>query len=334
MKRTSKRFAAWVTGLQSNIFTWARISITGLYLLIILGVLSVYSVAMYFSLLKNIEQQIRAVSTNSAVDHHLLDEAIDNLQLKIFLIDMGTFIVAAAGSYWLAGVTLQPIKRALEAQEAFSSDASHELRTPLAVMKTDIEVLLRGKTSIPEEVKATLHSSLEEINKLSLMTSELLELARGKEKVLQELVIADIVRHEVALLQVLAMEKNIALSIEGQSAHSVLADKEALSRVCKNIIANAIAYTKPGGIITVSMKDIASATTIAITDTGIGISEHDLPHVFKRFYKADNAHGTNSSGLGLAIAKHIVEQYRGTIEIKSVVSQGTTVTIKIPSKKI
>lgn len=331
MKKILKRFAAWVTGLQSNIFIWARISFTVLYLLIILVVLSVYSVAMYFSLLKNLQDQFNLLS-NTPTHYILIDHVIDALQVQIVLIDIGTFIVAAIGSYWLAGVTLRPVKRALEAQATFSADASHELRTPLAVMKTDIEVLLRGKTSLAPEVVNVLKSNLEEINLLSKMTAELLELSRGKHATHEELMVNTIASEEVQKLQSLARQKDIALSYEGSSASAIIGDHHAIARVIKNVVANAIAYTPAGGTVMVTVQEQSNNIIVSVRDTGVGIHKKDLPHIFNRFYKTDTARKENDtgSGLGLAIAKQIVERYRGTIAIHSTIQEGTTVIITLP----
>jgi signal transduction histidine kinase len=331
MKKTSKRFAAWVTGLRSNVFGWARISITALYLLIILLVLSVYSAAIYFSLLKNIQDQFDAV-TNTAVHYKLLDHAIDGIQLQIFLIDIGIFVIAALGSYWLAGVTLKPVKRALEAQEAFSADASHELRTPLTVMKTDIEVLLRSTVSLPPEAIAVLRSNLEEITSLTNMTNELLELSRSRQTSRQHIELHAILQEEIAILQSLARQKNISLVYESSSTPILEGDRRAIARVIKNVIANAITYTPRDGSVTVSLKEASNQAVVTVIDNGIGISAHDLEHVFKRFYKADNARNESAtgSGLGLAIVKQIIEHHGGKISIKSIVEKGTTVTIVFP----
>lgn len=331
MKKTLKRFAGWVTALQSNIFIWARISFTVLYLLIILVVLSVYSVAMYFSLLRNLQDQFNLLS-NTPTHYILIDHVIDTLQVQIVLIDIGTFIVAAIGSYWLAGVTLRPVKRALEAQATFSADASHELRTPLAVMKTDIEVLLRSKTILAPEAINVLKSNLEEINLLSKMTAELLELSRGKHTIHEELIVNAIAAEEVQKLQSLARQKNISLLFEGNSSSVIIGDHHAIARVIKNIVANAIAYTPSGGTVAVNVQEQGTNIVISIRDTGIGIDKKDLPHIFNRFYKTDTARKENDtgSGLGLAIAKQIVERYRGTIVIQSTVHEGTTVIITLP----
>ncbi len=332
MKKTWKRFVAWVTDLQSNLFTWARIKLTALYLLIIVATLAVYSTAMYFSLLANLRDQT-VDTANQMLRHQIFDNGIDHIQLQIFAIDAVTFIIAAIGSYWLAGATLKPIKKTLEAQEAFSADASHELRTPLAVMKTDIEVLLRSKETLSSNVTSVLESNLEEITTLTTMTSDLLELSRGKYKGGENVSIGSLLQDEIAKLQTLADQKNIRLVFENTNdVLTIKGSKEGLRRAFKNIVANAIAYTPADGTVTITTESLKENILIKISDNGIGINQKDLPHIFDRFYKADNARTQtkNGSGLGLAIAKQIVEQYHGTIAIDSVIGEGTDVTITLP----
>ncbi len=314
MKKILKQCVAWATGLRSNLFAWARIKLTALYLLIIVATLVVYSTAMYFSLLR-----------------HVRGEAgIDHLQLQIGIIDVITFIVAAVGSYWLAGATLRPIKKALDAQEAFSADASHELRTPLAVMKTEIEVLLRSKETFSPEVTKTLNSTLEEIGTLTTMTTDLLELSRGRQARNEQVALPAVIQNEVETLQALARAKHIDLACTLAGPATVRGNAERLGRAFKNVIANAITYTPEQGRVTVALRVAHHQTIVTISDNGIGISEHDLPQVFTRFYKADAARAAHGSGLGLAIAKQIVEQYQGTIAIQSEQGKGTTVTITLP----
>jgi signal transduction histidine kinase len=326
MKKTWKRFEEWATALQSNIFAWARIKLTALYLLIIILVLGIYSTAMYLSLTANIQNEV-IETADQMIRHRIYEAAVDHIQFQILIIDVAIFILAAIGSYVLAGITLKPIKRAHEAQEAFSADASHELRTPLAVMKTDIEVLTRSGETLSENVRAVLGSNLEEINNLTTMTSDLLELSRGKVSKAGPVVVSEVVQQEVAQLQVLAAQKNIALSFSSTGSSTVHGDSHAFSRIFKNIIANALTYTPEAGSITVSVTGSAGHVSIVVSDNGTGISDKDLPHVFKRFYKADNARSGNGTGLGLALTKEIVEQYGGTISIQSTVNKGTIVTV-------
>ncbi len=333
MKTIWKRFEAWVTDLRSNIFSWARISITVLYLLIIILTLIVYSGAMYFSLVHNIRDQINL--TGQQFGHnHIFEEAVERVQLQIIIIDVITFLVAAAGSYWLAGVTLRPIKRALEAQEAFSADASHELRTPLAVMKTDIEVLLRGNPDMSREVVTTLQSNLEEISRLSTTTTELLEFSRGRNTLHAIIPLHDLVKKEIEGLQSLAVQKGIALSFESSLPLQVKGDSHTLSRLFKNIIANALTHTSTGGTVTVTLREKESHAAVIITDTGTGIPAEDIPHIFKRFYKVHSSRATAGSGLGLAIAKQITDQHHGSITLESQLGVGTTVTILLPSSNL
>jgi signal transduction histidine kinase len=334
MKKIWKHFEEWATALRSNIFVWARIKLTALYLLIIILTLAVYSTAMYVSLLNNVHSEVFETA-DQVIRHHIYEAAVDHIQFQILSIDTAIFFIAALGSYLLAGMTLKPIKRSLEAQESFSADASHELRTPLAVMKTDIEVLLRGKEMLSENVRNVLHSNLEEINSLTSMTGDLLELSRGKTAKAEPVVLSTIVQQQVDQLQGLAVQKNIALSFQVSAAAKeaiVNGEMQALGRIFKNSIANALTYTREGGLVTVSIECSYKDISVTVLDNGIGISEKDLPHIFKRFYKADNARSGQGTGLGLALAKDIVDQYRGTILIKSELNKGTAVVITLPTR--
>jgi signal transduction histidine kinase len=170
-----KRSEEWVTALRSNLFTWARIKLTVTYVCIILLILGVYSTVLFVGLRRNIRS---STDLNAEQQHHYVEKTIDHIQELITAIDIVMFLFAAVGSYWLAGITLKPIRFFMEAQQAFSADASHELRTPLAVMKTGIEVALRGNEAVPHGIREVLNSNLEEIDFMSTMTDQLLELSR------------------------------------------------------------------------------------------------------------------------------------------------------------
>ncbi|MDB5254702.1 MAG: histidine kinase [Candidatus Nomurabacteria bacterium] len=335
MKKAWKHFEEWAIALRSNIFVWTRIKLTALYLLIIILTLAIYSAAMYFSLINNVRHEF-VETADQVIRHQVYEAAVDHIQFQIITIDIVIFLFASIGSYILAGVTLKPVKRSLEAQEAFSADASHELRTPLAVMKTEIEVLLRSKEMLSENVKNVLRSNLEELNNLTTMTSDLLELSRGKSVKAGPLILSTIVQQQVSQLQGLAVQKKIELSFTASLASKeavINGEKQALGRIFKNIIANALTYTREGGLVTVSVERSYKDVLVTIVDNGIGISEKDLPHIFKRFYKADNARSGSGTGLGLALTKDIVEQYHGTINIKSELGNGTIVVVTLPVKQ-
>ncbi|HWC57550.1 MAG TPA: HAMP domain-containing sensor histidine kinase [Candidatus Paceibacterota bacterium] len=329
MKTTFKRFGVWVTDLRANLFIWARLKLTALYLFIIVIMLAIYSAAFYFSVIQNVRARINAAGDRLGA-HQLYDSATDALQEQIIIIDSVIFLLAGIGSFWLSEKTLRPVKRAYEAQERFSADASHEFRTPLAVMKTTIEVLLRGKEVLSPETKRVLQSTLEEIQSLATITDDLLDLARDTLTAMHIVDVSSIIKKVVESLTAIAREKNLVIALDGLPKAEIKGNTDALIRLYKNIFSNAISYTPVGGSIRIAMDTKGDFLTTKISDNGIGINEKELDKIFNRFYKADNARSSSGTGLGLAIAKHIAVLHHGAITIESSVGKGTTVTISFP----
>ncbi len=339
MANIYKRCADWVTGLRSNLFTWARIKLTFIYLLIIVIILGVFSVILYVNLAQHLSADLAghheyAISSS---EENPLEDALERLEGGIITADIIVLLISGSLSYFLAGYTLKPIRLALNAQTSFSAEASHELRTPLAVMRTGIEVLLRGHPHLPDEAKQVLNNNLEEISLMSAMTEQLLELSRGKSLSLVQfdrLDLTAIIKNTAEKLTQLAAGKQIGIKFNSTSKIFVNGKKDDLERMLKNIITNAITYTPFGGQISVSLFEKSGMAEIRVADTGIGIAAHHLPHLFEAFYKADQARAAvdiqPGAGLGLAIVKQIVQQHRGTVEIKSLIDKGTTVIIRIP----
>ncbi len=334
MANPSRRSGEQATGLRFDIFTWARIKLSALYLLIIAAILIAYSLAIYTNATERAHDNSGAI--RSPEEQTYYDRAVDQTRSLIFLVDGAVFIVSAGLSYLLAGYTLKPIRKALEAQAEFSADASHELRTPLTVMRTGIEVLLRSGEPLSQKTEKVLRSNLEEIQSMSLMSEQLLALSRGEEStagVFQILDLGDLIKTTVDKFEPLASEKQIRLSRDMIESVRIYGDAASLERMLKNILSNAVAYTPRHGSITVSLTIDAKTATITVADTGLGIAEKDLPHLFERFYKADNARtgGASGSGLGLSIVKQIVDHHKGTVEIVSVLGNGATVVVRLPA---
>ncbi|MBU6447938.1 hypothetical protein KGQ24_03820, partial [Patescibacteria group bacterium] len=231
-------------------------------------------------------------------------------------------------------------KKALESQQAFSAEASHELRTPLAVMRNGIEVLLRGKENLSPETAAVLKSNLEEIQAMSVMTEDLLHLSRGKaisSDKYEKVDLAAVAKFVSEKFSALALQKGIKLDFSDLQAVPMSAARPALERMIKNIVQNAIVYTPSGGRVSVRVRQENKLAVLEVEDTGLGIPEKDLPHIFDRFYKVDRSRsagandGQTGSGLGLAIAKQIADQHNAMIDVKSVVNHGTKFRVVFPA---
>ncbi|MCX5792321.1 MAG: ATP-binding protein [Elusimicrobia bacterium] len=330
-KNYLKRFAAWATGLKGNIFLYARLRLSALYLLAMLLVVGVYSTALFFSIRANIIEDFEDRFEQVDVRSKALVRTLDILEEKIILADTAVLGLMGLLSYLLAGMTLKPIAVALGEQRKFSSDASHELRTPLTVMKTELEVALKSRELSAAQARGIFASSLEEINRMSALIEDLLLISRGQAKkaVLEKLDLAAVAGAVVEKMRALAEEKNIALFFSPGKG-LVRGERRFLERMAINITQNAISYTPAGGKVAVEVKTGNGIVLFAVRDTGVGIAPEHLSHVFDRFYKAAGFHESGGTGLGLSIVKEIVRLHNGDILLNSLPGKGTEVIVTLP----
>lgn len=336
MKNYWKQLEGWAIGLKTNMFLRARLKLTAYYIILIAVILSVFSFALYYSLENNLRDGLDDPENNQ-VQNVVIDKTVDSLQNTIILIDSVVLLLVGFLSWFLAGGTLRPIKKSLEAQKQFSANASHELRTPLAIMKTDSEVTLRSSESNPEDLKRLAINNLEEIEKMSKIVEDLLVLSRSENlsaDIFRQFNLSDLIFETVEKIKILAKAKNIIVTFDKSDKISIFGQANAIERMILNILQNAINYTPDFGKIKLSLKDQDKFAELSVTDNGVGIVATDLPHIFERFYKVDKVRGdgANGSGLGLSIVKEIIDNHHGNIVIKSDVGRGTTVIIKLPKK--
>jgi two-component system phosphate regulon sensor histidine kinase PhoR len=217
----------------------------------------------------------------------------------------------------------------------FVSNVSHELRTPLAALKALTETLQTGALDDPPAAHRFLEQMETEVDALSLMVTELLELSRIESgrvplerKPTRPL---DIINPACERLRLQAERARLSLQIEcPEDLPLVLADAARVQQVVTNLLHNAIRFTPPEGRVIVSAQRANHTIQFSINDTGVGISPEDLPRIFERFYKVDRARATSGTGLGLAIARHLVEAHGGKIWAESALGQGSTFFFTIP----
>ena len=230
---------------------------------------------------------------------------------------------------------LDRLQRAVDELRRFTADAAHELRTPLAVLQAETEVALRMSRSA-DEYRRVLEVTLIESKRLARLSDRLLTLCRhdaGLQPIRCEDVPLDALVRDVAdQIRIGADEKGVVLVVAPLKELVVPGNDIQLSQLLSNLLDNAIKFTMPGGKVMVNAEQRDEYVLVTISDTGIGIPQADLPHVFERFYRADKSRNgqTGGAGLGLAISKAIVESHRGTITIESTVNAGTVVRIKLP----
>jgi len=219
----------------------------------------------------------------------------------------------------------------------FVANVSHELRTPLTIMRSYTEALLDGTTTEPSQVKKHLHIMQEETIRLEHLVTDLLDLSRLQNATTvwqtESIPLADIADSVLHMLKPTAVQKNITLQLEaGDSVSTILGNGERLTQLLLIFLDNALHHTGAGGHITVSVKQTATAIELSVADTGSGIAKEDLPYIWNRFYKADKSHSRTEAGagLGLAIAKQIIDRHQAKASVSSQLGQGTTFTVYFP----
>lgn len=255
-----------------------------------------------------------------------LSLAKKDLQNRLVQLNLLILFSSAIASYILAGKILHPIEESVEEQKRFISDASHQLKTPLTALKTNLEVNIRDK-KIPNSAKKVLKNNLQEINNLIALTNNLL--STFKEPNFENIKINNIAGQAIKNIKNLASVKKIKLTFNKTSQNPIIqADKQAIEKMLAIFLDNAVKYTQEKGQISLTIKTHAKNINIEIKDNGKGISNKDLPHIFKRFYQGKN--NTDGFGLGLSLAKKIINLHNGSIKTESKINKGTTFTIKLP----
>jgi heavy metal sensor kinase len=230
---------------------------------------------------------------------------------------------------------LDRLDRAFERQRRFTADASHDLRTPLALLISQGEVALDRPRSATV-YRSTIAAMCEDARQMTRLLGDMLVLARadaGLESIDREKVnLGDLVKGVVSALQPLAQARSVELTGGVADDLVVEGDQTRLTQLLTNLVDNALKYTPDGGRATVSVERERGMAKLVVRDTGVGIAAEHLPHLFERFYRADDARSrTNGgAGLGLAICKWVVDMHRGQIEVGSTPGTGTTFTVRLP----
>jgi two-component system OmpR family sensor kinase len=222
----------------------------------------------------------------------------------------------------------------LSAQRQFVADAAHELRTPLTALGGMVEMLQIGADrGDPATFRRMLNTMEREIGRLTRLVSDLLTLSRLEAQQTLKLApveLAPLLGEIASQARLLASGQNVRLSLEAKPI--VLGDADRLRQVLINLVDNALAFTPAGGEVHLSLAETAGSARLVVADNGTGIAPEVLPRVMDRFVRGDpsRARATGGSGLGLSIARGIVEALGGSIMLNSRPGQGTTVTITLP----
>jgi heavy metal sensor kinase len=231
--------------------------------------------------------------------------------------------------------TLARLENSVEQMKQFTASISHELRTPLTALRGEAEVALLEAHTV-EEYQHVLASQLEEFDKLSQMVNQLLVLARAEAGEIhwteQSVDLSVLATSLAEQMEPIATAKNVHLEVSVNQGVVVRGDSNWLERLILNLLDNAVKFTEDGGKVLVRLTSENEQAVLRVEDTGVGIPAEAIPRVFERFFRAEPSRSKNVEGvgLGLALAKWIVEQHHGKIEVQSQPGQGSCFTVRLP----
>ncbi|OJG28302.1 hypothetical protein RU98_GL001550 [Enterococcus caccae] len=258
---------------------------------------------------------------------------------QILIVCMIIFgLLSIALSYFLSKWFMKPILISWKKQQEFVENASHELRTPLTIIQAKLEKLFTKPNHTILEESETIALSLDEVQRLSQLTSDLLLLARSDSNSLtlekEPVKVNSFLNTLLLPYQDLATAEEKEFVIDLGEEQQIIFDKKRIHQLLIILLDNALKYTAPGEKITVFSSIKNGEWQIKISDTGIGIAEEKKKAVFERFYRGEESRNrkTGGYGIGLAIAKWIVDEHQGKIELTDTDPKGTTVALRFPVK--
>ncbi len=339
-----KRFAGWATDLyntyRNDSFLRAEVNIIALqigFAIILLTAVSISFNHLYENILETFISGItESLKQNQVVNGQQIFNSIQLVKTKDFFTFFSiTVVITFVFGYIVAKVTLRPAREAFKTQKRFISDVAHELRTPLTIIKTNSEVTLLNST-LDLATREIITSNMEELNRASEIINNLLSLnsmTRPERMQFSDVNLGATVDSVLKKMKQLAERKNISITTKKQEPTDVLGNVTALEQIVGNIIRNAINYTQANGHIDVSIEpDYRGNIVCMVRDTGIGIAQEDLFHIFEPFYRAEASRSrqSGSSGLGLTIVSELLKIHSGKIAIRSEVGKGTLVIVTLP----
>jgi signal transduction histidine kinase len=243
--------------------------------------------------------------------------------------------VGGDGSVLLVVRDVTEAKRLESVRRDFVANASHELKTPAASIQAAGETIRSAARDDPSVIPRFAEQLEREAFRLSRIVSDLLDLSRletGAE-LDEEVGLDQVVKEERDRYEEAAREGGLTLSIRLGPVAPVRGSVRDLSLLVRNLVDNAIRYTKPGGRVEVTLSGQGDEVVLSVADTGVGIPTRELPRIFERFYRVDRARSreTGGTGLGLSIVKHVIENHGGTVNVTSELGRGTCFEVRLPS---
>lgn len=332
-------------------FQKTRLKLTAWYLLIIMFISLSFSLVVFRVQMAEVDRFARAQRTRIErktppmgfvpferfqIDQDLIAETEKRLLLNMLTINIIILVFSGGMGYILAGKTLRPIKEMMDDQDRFISDSSHELKTPLTSLKSAMEVALMDKSLTLSGAKKLIKENILDVNRLQRLSESLINLSKNKEQngnlTIENISLTNLIESVVEKISPQAKKKKIIIktSLINTNFHG---DKEKIESLITLLLENAVKYSPSGKTILIQSTKNNKTLSLSIIDHGQGIRKKDLPFIFDRFYRADFSRSKSKVpgfGLGLSIAKMIVEKHHGEIKVKSRLGYGSTFTVTLP----
>ena len=284
------------------------------------------------------EINFESVSTNIKyaavlINTSQLEQISQNHEQLIVVVMSSFWILSILASLYLARVSVKPLLESMQKQKSFVENASHELRTPLAVLQNRLETLFRKPEATIMESSESIASSLEEVRNMRLLTTNLLNLARRDDGIKPDLgeVQPEFFNTIFTNYEMIATENHKVFRFENRIKRTIITDKLLLKQLMTILFDNAVKYTEEDGEINFVITATDRNLYLTVSDDGIGIPQADKKKIFDRFYRVDKARTRQKGGfgLGLSLAKQIVDALKGSISVKDNKPHGTIFEIKI-----
>ena len=251
--------------------------------------------------------------------------------LLIPILMLGLFLFAALPlSRWLT----RPAQNAWDAQRHFIADASHELKTPLTVILANLSILLKNKQQTIESCEGWIESTQEEAQQMRKLVEEMLMLARTEDEQPAEHFtqanLSELLERTLMTIESIAFDNGVTLKTSIEEYVITVCSETHIQQMMTILLDNAIKYAGGKKIVTVTLARKQERCELHVNNTGAPIPAEALPHVFDRFYRGQANRTGNGFGLGLAIAKRILQMHKGSIRVSSTAASGTTFSVVLP----
>ena len=280
----------------------------------------------------------------AVADEVELEDRYTSLLIGFAAASLVALFLVAAGGWIIARQAAEPVERAFNNMRRFMADAAHELRTPVTAIRSRAEVAVQRSRSSDEYVRA-LGAIEAESARLGRIVEDLLTLARAdaRERPIEarRIFLDDVALDAADGARAMADRKGVQMEVGDFQEAPVLGDASLLRQLVMILLDNAIKFTPSGGRVRVDVQHTGSAASVIVSDTGLGIGDEQLPHIFERFYRGDpsrtresgqgEAGVSDGAGLGLSIARWIVDEHRGSIVVESQPARGTRIAVTVPA---